>query len=71
MRIAALGRRSDIEAFEVGGITLLDCDDDQAEAVWEKLDDDIGLLITTHAASAVLRARFEERPHLLVAVMPE
>jgi vacuolar-type H+-ATPase subunit F/Vma7 len=69
--VVALGELVAIRGYGLAGVTLEPADDEAAvERAWERLPDDVSLLIVTRQAEAVLRERWNERPRLLRAVLP-
>jgi vacuolar-type H+-ATPase subunit F/Vma7 len=71
-RIGALGETAKVEGFALAGALVLATDQTgEIDAAWDRLPDDVGVLILTPAAATHLRARLGDRPHLLPVVMPE
>jgi vacuolar-type H+-ATPase subunit F/Vma7 len=71
-RIGALGESAKVEGFSLAGALVFPAAQSRAiDAAWDRLPDDVGVLILTATAAARLAARLGERPHLLPVVMPE
>lgn len=69
-RVVALGAASRVEGFALAGVTILPTDGSTAEAAWQELPADTGLVLLTPAARDALDDRLRERPRLLWAVLP-
>ena len=69
--IAAIGEAGRVEAFVLGGVEVHAADDDGAvRDAWQRLDEDVAVLIVTSRAQRALATILEQRD-LLVAVMPQ
>jgi vacuolar-type H+-ATPase subunit F/Vma7 len=70
MRIAVLGEEVSVQGFGLAGAVVLVAEDDDAvRAAWERLDDDVAVVILTQAAARALgETRAGEVP--LTVVMP-
>jgi vacuolar-type H+-ATPase subunit F/Vma7 len=70
-RIAALGDRHRIQALAIAGVEPHPATtDEEAAAAWQTLPSDVAVLILTSQSAAALAHRLEERPDLLVTVLP-
>jgi vacuolar-type H+-ATPase subunit F/Vma7 len=70
-RIAVLGDRRRIQALAIAGVEPHPAGtDEDAVAAWQALSADVSVLILTLQAATALAPRFEERPDLLVTVLP-
>ncbi|HYL08057.1 MAG TPA: hypothetical protein VEU76_05880 [Candidatus Udaeobacter sp.] len=70
-RIAALGEWRRIQALAIAGVEAhVAATDEAAVAEWSSLSADVAVLIVTRAAASALGKRIEERPNLLVTVLP-
>ena len=71
-RIGALGESAKVDGFSLAGALVLAAEQSsEVDAAWDRLPDDVGVLILTPTAAARLEARLGERPRLLPVVMPE
>ncbi|HEX9100291.1 MAG TPA: hypothetical protein VF956_12455 [Candidatus Dormibacteraeota bacterium] len=70
-RIAALGERNRIQGYSIAGVEVLAVDSaDDFVAAWRRLPLDVVVLILTPQAAAALAQTVDERPNVLVAVLP-
>ena len=70
-RIGALGAAVSVEGFALAGALVFTADEpSDIESAWRVLPDDVGVLILTSVAADHLADRLDERPRLLVVVMP-
>jgi vacuolar-type H+-ATPase subunit F/Vma7 len=69
--IAAIGEGADVRGYALAGVVVHAAADPAAALrAWEALPADVGCLLLTEAAHAVLAGRLHERPELLWAVVP-
>lgn len=70
-RVAAIGEGAQIACYALAGVELLPAED-VAEALssWERVRDDVGLLLLTPMAEEAIEERTPERPELLRARLP-
>lgn len=70
-RIAVLGDGHRIQALAIAGVESHPATtDEEAAAAWQALPHDVAVLILTPEAAGALAHRVEERPDLLVTVLP-
>jgi vacuolar-type H+-ATPase subunit F/Vma7 len=71
-RVAAIGEPTRLAGYALSGADVHAASGvDELRAAWTGLPRDVGLLILTSAAHAVLEPRLAERPQLLWAVTPD
>ena len=71
-RVAAIGEEVRLAGFALAGVAVCGAvDAAAARAAWERLPDDVSVLIVTARAAAALAPSLPERPHVLWAVMPD
>ena len=69
-RIVVLGESARVAGYVLAGVTVLETDEDGAEAAFDRLPDDTGLVVLTPDAASPLQERLAARPRLLWTVMP-
>jgi vacuolar-type H+-ATPase subunit F/Vma7 len=70
-RIAALGNTHRIQSLAIAGVEPHPATtDEEAVAAWQALPRDVAVLILTPQSASALVERLEERPDLLVTVLP-
>lgn len=69
--VVAVGETHELQGFALAGATVVAAaSDDEMEAAWTAVGEDVGLLILSARAAMVLGHRLADRPDLLTAVMP-
>ncbi len=69
--VVALGETDELEGFALAGVRVVAIGTGaDALSAWEALDEDVGLVILSSAAAAVLRTELGGRPEILTVVMP-
>jgi hypothetical protein len=70
--VAAIGEHVRLCGYALAGAELhASVGDEQANAAWEKLPEDLACLVLTRSAHIALAGRMHERPDLLLAVVPD
>ncbi len=70
-RIAAIGAEAAIRGFQLAGVLLLPAERDEGvRAAWQRLPDDVELVILTAAARRALAPSVGDADRPLLAVIP-
>lgn len=71
-RIAAIGSARRIAGFALAGVDVHPSESaEDAQAAWEELEPDVGLLVLTPEAAAALETRLSEREGVVWLTLPE
>ena len=69
--VVAIGADSALEGFALAGVQIIVAEADaDIAAAWDRLNDEVGLVILSAPAAQLLEARLDSRPDLLTVVMP-
>jgi vacuolar-type H+-ATPase subunit F/Vma7 len=69
--IVVLGEAGRTTGFGLAGARVVVADgESDVGAAWDALEDDVAMVVLTPAAATTLEGRLDERPDLLVAVLP-
>jgi vacuolar-type H+-ATPase subunit F/Vma7 len=69
-RVVVLGEATRVTGFVLAGVTVIETDGGGAEAAWQRLPDDTGLVVLTPAAADELADRLTHGGRLLWTVLP-
>lgn len=69
-RVVALGEAARVAGYVLAGVTVIGTDVDGAEAAWQRLPDDTGLVLLTPAAADALADDLSRHEQLLWTVLP-
>lgn len=69
-RVVVMGEAARVTGFLLAGATVVATDEVGADAAWQGLPDDVGLLVLTPAVADALAGRLPHRGRLLWTVLP-
>jgi len=71
-RIAAIGEARRVSGFALAGVEVRAAESAQAaQAAWDALERDVGLLVLTPQAAAALEGRLSEREGVVWVTLPD
>jgi len=69
--VIALGATHALHGFALAGVTVVVATtEEEVRRAWRDLAPGVGLVIMSAAAAGVLSGEFDDRPNVLIAVMP-
>lgn len=69
--VSAIGESQELEGFALVGVSIqVATNPDDVISAWQRLDDDVGLVILSATAAETLAPLFGDRQETLTVVMP-
>jgi vacuolar-type H+-ATPase subunit F/Vma7 len=69
--VIALGATHALHGFALAGVTVVVATTEaEVTRAWSDLGAEVGLVIMSEAAAGILRGQLDDRPDVLIAVMP-